>query len=68
MKGIANFFILLLGLLSLLSCSNKKEENLLMNMLKEINKYVKEKDENAAENFLIPIIENIIVFKSYSII
>ena len=28
MKGIANFFILLLGLLSLLSCSNKKEENL----------------------------------------
>ncbi|WP_166767722.1 glutamine--tRNA ligase/YqeY domain fusion protein [Flavobacterium psychrophilum] len=35
----------------------KKEENLLMNMLKEINKYVKEKDENTAKNTLIPIIE-----------
>ncbi|WP_395056182.1 glutamine--tRNA ligase/YqeY domain fusion protein [Flavobacterium sp.] len=46
----------------------KKEENLLMNMLKEINKYVKEKDENAAENILIPIIENIKSIDNYSLI
>ena len=46
----------------------KKEENLLMNMLKEINKYVKEKEEHAAENLLIPIIENIKSIDNYSLI
>ncbi|WP_291123413.1 glutamine--tRNA ligase/YqeY domain fusion protein, partial [Flavobacterium sp. UBA6046] len=37
----------------------KKEENLLMNTQKEINKYVKEKDENAADVILKSIIDNI---------
>ena len=46
----------------------KKEENLLMNMQKEINKYVKEKDEKVAENLLIPIIENIKSIDNYSLI
>jgi glutaminyl-tRNA synthetase len=46
----------------------KKEENLLMNTQKEINKYVKEKDENTAENLLKPIIENIISIDNYSLI
>ncbi|MEN9489436.1 MAG: hypothetical protein RL494_1701 [Bacteroidota bacterium] len=46
----------------------KKEENVLMNTLKEINKYVKEKDENAAENLLIPIIENIKSIDNYSLV
>ena len=46
----------------------KKEENLLMNTQKEINKYVKEKDENAAENLLKPIIENIISIDNFSLI
>ena len=46
----------------------KKEENLLMNTLKEINKYVKEKDENAAEIILNPIIENIKSIDNYSLI
>jgi glutaminyl-tRNA synthetase len=46
----------------------KKEENLLMNTQKEINKYVKEKDENAAENLLKPIIENIKSIDNYSLI
>jgi glutaminyl-tRNA synthetase len=46
----------------------KKEENLLMNMQKEINKYVKEKDEVAAENLLIPIIENIKSIDNYSLL
>jgi glutaminyl-tRNA synthetase len=46
----------------------KKEENLLMNMQKEINKYVKEKDEIAAENLLIPIIENIKSIDNYSLV
>ena len=46
----------------------KKEENLLMNMQKEINKYVKEKDDTAAENLLIPIIENIKSIDNYSLI
>ena len=46
----------------------KKEENLLMNVQKEINKYVKEKDETAAENLLIPIIENIKSIDNYSLI
>ena len=46
----------------------KKEENLLMNTLKELNKYVKEKDENAAEVILKPIIENIKSIDNYSLI
>ncbi len=46
----------------------KKEENLLMNTQKEINKYVKEKDEDAAENLLKPIIENIKSIDNYSLI
>ncbi len=46
----------------------KKEENLLMNMQKEINKYVKEKDEITAENLLIPIIESIKSIDNYSLI
>jgi glutaminyl-tRNA synthetase len=46
----------------------KKEENLLMNMQKEINKYVKEKDETVAESILIPIIENIKSIDNYSLI
>ncbi|EKT3973031.1 glutamine--tRNA ligase/YqeY domain fusion protein [Flavobacterium psychrophilum] len=46
----------------------KKEENLLMNMLKEINKYVKEKDENTAKNTLIPIFENIKSIDNYSLV
>ena len=46
----------------------KKEENLLMNTLKELNKYVKEKDENAAEIILKPILENIKSIDNYSLI
>ena len=46
----------------------KKEENLLMNTLKELNKYVKEKDENNAEIILKPIIENIKSIDNYSLI
>ncbi|HSN47353.1 MAG TPA: hypothetical protein VLR29_01200, partial [Flavobacterium sp.] len=46
----------------------KKEENLLMNTQKEINKYVKEKDTNLAENLLLPIIENIKSIDNYSLI
>ena len=46
----------------------KKEENLLMNTQKEINKYVKEKDKNAAEILLKPIIENIKSIDNYSLI
>ena len=46
----------------------KKEENLLMNVQKEINKYVKEKDEVAAEKLLIPIIENIKSIDNYSLV
>jgi len=46
----------------------KKEENLLMNTLKELNKYVKEKDENAAEIILKPIVENIKGIDNYSLI
>ncbi|WP_395050983.1 glutamine--tRNA ligase/YqeY domain fusion protein [Flavobacterium sp.] len=46
----------------------KKEENLLMNTQKEINKYVKEKDEDAAEILLKPIIENIKSIDNYSLI
>ncbi|HCQ14415.1 glutamine--tRNA ligase/YqeY domain fusion protein [Flavobacterium sp.] len=46
----------------------KKEENLLMNTLKDLNKYVKEKDENAAEVILKPIVENIKSIDNYSLI
>ena len=46
----------------------KKEENLLMNTLKELNKYVKEKDENTAEIILKPIVENIKSIDNYSLI
>ena len=46
----------------------KKEENLIVNIQKEINKYVKEKDESVAENLLIPIIENIKSIENYSLI
>jgi glutaminyl-tRNA synthetase len=46
----------------------KKEENLLMNTLKEINKYVKEKEATAAEIILKPIIENIKSIDNYSLI
>ena len=46
----------------------KKEENLLMNTQKEINKYVKEKDANLAENLLLPIIDNIKSIDNYSLI
>ncbi len=46
----------------------KKEENVLMNTQKEINKYVKEKEAIAAENLLIPIIENIKSIDNYSLI
>jgi glutaminyl-tRNA synthetase len=46
----------------------KKEENLLMNTQKEINKYVKEKDENNAVLILNSIIENIKSIDNYSLI
>jgi glutaminyl-tRNA synthetase len=46
----------------------KKEENLLMNTQKEINKYVKEKEANLAEKLLLPIIDNIKSIDNYSLI
>ncbi|MFV5690814.1 glutamine--tRNA ligase/YqeY domain fusion protein [Flavobacterium sp. LT1R49] len=46
----------------------KKEENLLMNTQKEINKYVKEKDENNANLILNTIIDNIKSIDNYSLI
>ena len=46
----------------------KKEENLLMNTQKEINKYVKEKDDNNADLILNSIIENIKSIDNYSLI
>ena len=46
----------------------KKEENLLMNTQKEINKYVKEKDENNANLILKSIVENIKSIDNYSLI
>ncbi|MFE3868396.1 glutamine--tRNA ligase/YqeY domain fusion protein [Flavobacterium sp. LS2P90] len=46
----------------------KKEENLLMNTQKEINKYVKEKDENNAILILNSVIENIKSIDNYSLI
>ena len=46
----------------------KKEENLLMNTQKEINKYVKEKDENNANLILNTIVDNIKSIDNYSLI
>ena len=46
----------------------KKEENLLMNTQKDLNKYVKEKDESAAASLLISIIENIKSVDNYSLL
>jgi glutaminyl-tRNA synthetase len=46
----------------------KKEENLLMNTQKEINKYVKEKDEDNAVLILNSVIENIKSIDNYSLI
>ncbi len=46
----------------------KKEENLLMNTLKELNKYVKEKDENSAKIILKTIVENIYSIENFSLI
>jgi glutaminyl-tRNA synthetase len=46
----------------------KKEENLLMNTQKEINKYVKEKEENNAVLILNSVIENIKSIDNYSLI
>ncbi|QZK89039.1 glutamine--tRNA ligase/YqeY domain fusion protein [Flavobacterium sp. CHNK8] len=46
----------------------KKEENLLMNTQKDLNKYVKEKDETAAAALLTPIIENIKSVDNYSLL
>ncbi|MGZ9677233.1 glutamine--tRNA ligase/YqeY domain fusion protein [Flavobacterium sp. GNP001] len=46
----------------------KKEENLLMNTQKDLNKYVKEKDETAAVALLTPIIENIKSVDNYSLL
>ncbi len=46
----------------------KKEENLIVNMQKEINKFVKEKIEVDAENLLVSIIENIKLIDNYSLI
>ena len=46
----------------------KKEENLIVNVQKDINKYVKEKDETASEKLLIPIIENIKSIDNYSLV
>ncbi|MFV5701395.1 glutamine--tRNA ligase/YqeY domain fusion protein [Flavobacterium sp. XS2P12] len=46
----------------------KKEENLLMNTQKEINKYVKEKDEKNANLILNNIVDNIKSIDNYSLI
>ncbi|MFV7236206.1 glutamine--tRNA ligase/YqeY domain fusion protein [Flavobacterium sp. ZB4R12] len=46
----------------------KKEENLLMNTQKEINKYVKEKDENNANLIINRIVDNIKSIDNYSLI
>nr|WP_314895772.1 glutamine--tRNA ligase/YqeY domain fusion protein [uncultured Flavobacterium sp.] len=46
----------------------KKEENLLMSTQKEINKYVKEKDENSANLILNSIVDNIKSIDNYSLI
>ena len=46
----------------------KKEENVLMNTQKEINKYVKEKDDNNANLILNNIVDNIKSIDNYSLI
>ena len=46
----------------------KKEENLLMNTQKEINKYVKEKEESNALLLLNSIVDNIKSIDNYSLI
>jgi glutaminyl-tRNA synthetase len=46
----------------------KKEENLLMATQKEINKYVKEKDENNADLILKSIVDNIKSIDNYSLV
>ena len=46
----------------------KKEENVLMNTQKEINKYVKEKEVSAAELLLKTIVENIKSIDNFSLI
>ena len=46
----------------------KKEENVLMNTQKEINKYVKEKDASAAESILKTIVDNIKTIDNYSLV
>ncbi|PWA06939.1 glutamine--tRNA ligase/YqeY domain fusion protein [Flavobacterium psychrotolerans] len=46
----------------------KKEENLLMNTQKEINKYVKEKDENNAGLILTNIVDNIKSIDNFSLL
>ena len=46
----------------------KKEENLLMNTQKEINKYVKEKEESNAQAILKNIVENIKSIDNYTLI
>ena len=46
----------------------KKEENVLMNTQKEINKYVKEKEVSAAELLLKTIVENIKSIDNYSLV
>jgi glutaminyl-tRNA synthetase len=46
----------------------KKEENLLMNLQKEINKYVKEKDEAVSQVILNPIIQTIKSIDNYSLL
>ncbi len=47
---------------------DKKEANLLMNTQKEINKYVKEKDENNASSILEIIIDNIKSINNFSLL
>ena len=46
----------------------KKEENLLMNTQKEINKYVKEKDLSAAQVILNTIVQNIKTIDNFSLL
>ena len=46
----------------------KKEENVLMNTQKEINKYVKEKEASVAESILKTIVENIKTIDNYSLV
>ena len=46
----------------------KKEENLLMTTQKEINKYVKEKDEHQAQSILSGIVTNIVGIDNFSLL